>query len=673
MCSIARQDLVKRHSITVNRLDFDSLLQVGNGEFAFSADITGLQSFAGNTMAQWGWHSFPVPSGLHPEDLKLQYYNTSAGSIGYPTSSIGQDDLYKWRRENPHRLNLGRFRFLLNGLPLKEDCISDIKQSLDMWNGLLKSSFLLNGQIVKVETSCHPELDLIGVSIQSEIAGLDSLSVELAFPYGDPGISGADWEKSEAHVSSMRFMSGSQVDFSRHLDGDVYFCSLKWQGSARFCEHGKHTFTLTPEPGFSSFKLTSHFSSHSISPNGIGFDEVKSAAETYWNKFWMTGGAIDLSGSSDPRWYELERRIVLSQYLLAVNEAGSLPPQESGLYNNSGWYGKFHLEMHWWHSAHYALWHRWELFERSLGWYMRSLPSAVNTAAQQGFRGARWHKMTGPDAMESPSSIGPLLIWQQAHPIFYAELDYQLHQNKESLEKWKEIIWNTADFMASFAKYDDKSRYYILDSPLKTMPENNDSLQTKNPVFELSYWRFGLRIALEWSRRLGIEAPREWTIVFNKLAPLPVENGVYILQEALSETYEKWNFEHPALIGIYGILPGDGVDAVIMRETVQKVFKSWQWDKCWGWDFPMMAMAAARNGLPELAIDALLHPSVKNGFNHLGLSNGGPFPYFPSNGGFLYAVAMMAAGWANGPEVNAPGFPSGASWVVKWENLEKSL
>ena len=55
------------------------------------------------------------------------------------------------------------------------------------------------------------------------------------------------------------------------------------------------------------------------------------------------------------RWRELERRIVLSQYLLAVNEAGSLPPQESGLVNN-GWNGKFHMEMYWWHAAHYALW-----------------------------------------------------------------------------------------------------------------------------------------------------------------------------------------------------------------------------------------------------------------------------------------------------------------------------
>ena len=38
-------------------------LQVGNGELAFAVDATGLQTFYGNTMSHWGWHSFPLPEG----------------------------------------------------------------------------------------------------------------------------------------------------------------------------------------------------------------------------------------------------------------------------------------------------------------------------------------------------------------------------------------------------------------------------------------------------------------------------------------------------------------------------------------------------------------------------------------------------------------------------------
>ena len=36
----------------------------------------------------------------------------------------------------------------------------------------------------------------------------------------------------------------------------------------------------------------------------------------------MNGGVVDLTGSKHPKAPELERRIVLSQYLTAVNSAG---------------------------------------------------------------------------------------------------------------------------------------------------------------------------------------------------------------------------------------------------------------------------------------------------------------------------------------------------------------
>src|SRR5205823_3802065 len=140
-----------------------------------------------------------------------------------------------------------------------------------------------------------------------------------------------------------------------------------------------------------------------------------------WENFWLKGAAVDLIGSTDKRAPELERRIVLSQYLTAIQCSGSMPPQETGLTCNS-WYGKFHLEMHWWHAAHFALWNRLSMLEKSLDWYRKIRPSAMERARQQGYYGARWPKMTAPDGRDSPSPIGPLLIWQQPHPIFFAEL-----------------------------------------------------------------------------------------------------------------------------------------------------------------------------------------------------------------------------------------------------------
>src|SRR5579862_1797188 len=65
--SIDRAKVVRRHNPTVRKIDPYSALSVGNGEFAFTADVTGLQTFLPAydkdfplcTASHWGWHSVP--------------------------------------------------------------------------------------------------------------------------------------------------------------------------------------------------------------------------------------------------------------------------------------------------------------------------------------------------------------------------------------------------------------------------------------------------------------------------------------------------------------------------------------------------------------------------------------------------------------------------------------
>jgi hypothetical protein len=122
-----------------------------------------------------------------------------------------------------------------------------------------------------------------------------------------------------------------------------------------------------------------------------------------------------------------------------------------------------------------------------------------------------------------------------------------------------------------------------------------------------------------------------------------------------------------------GFLPGKRIDADIMQHTLSRVMKSWNWDTTWGWDYPMIALTAARVGKPETAIDALMLDVPKNRY----LANGHNHQddrlpiYLPGNGGLLTAVAMMAAGWDGAPERHAPGFPDNGQWQVRWENLHK--
>ena len=670
--TINRRSVVSRHNVVYEQAHPDELLQVGNGEIAFGVDITGLQTSAGNTLAQWGWHSAPLPAGARIEDFKLASYDVNGRRVGYPTSSAGQEALYQWLRENPHRLNLGRFSLKLtkaDGSFGEVHELENVRQELDLWSGTITSRYELEGAPVVVQTRCHPKLDAVAVRIESSLIASGRLTVEFSFPSGDPGISGGRWDRPEAHATTLKRIGETQAVLARRLDSDAYAVNLSWTRGAKLEEIASHHFQLKPSGKSGDLEFVCLFSKTAGPVSLPTFSETKIENARHWETFWETGGFIDLSESRDPRWRELERRIVLSRYLLAVQESGSLPPQESGLYNNSGWYGKFHLEMHWWHGAHYALWNQWPLFARSLDWYRDILPQARELALSQGYAGVRWPKMIGPEGRDSPSMVGPLLIWQQPHPIFYAALDYRLHPVPETLEKWKEIVFETADFMASYAVLDERSGCYRLGAPLKTMSENTDATTSFNPAFELAYWRYGLEGAQVWRERLGLPRDSKWDDVLRRLAPLPNADGCYLLQEGLTETFTRMNWEHPALIGLSGMLPGDGVDPKVAHATVLRVMKEWQWDRCWGWDFPMMAMAAARNHEPEMAIDALLLDSPQNRFLTNGCATGGPYPYFPSNGGLLYAIALMAGGWDGAAHRNAPGFPDNGDWVVRWENL----
>ena len=78
---IDREALVERNSPVVTAFDSLASLSVGNGEFAYTVDITGLQTFPDNykkgvplgTQSQWGWHSFanPAYSGRNPERIRF--------------------------------------------------------------------------------------------------------------------------------------------------------------------------------------------------------------------------------------------------------------------------------------------------------------------------------------------------------------------------------------------------------------------------------------------------------------------------------------------------------------------------------------------------------------------------------------------------------------------------
>jgi hypothetical protein len=215
-------------------------------------------------------------------------------------------------------------------------------------------------------------------------------------------------------------------------------------------------------------------------------------------------------------------------------------------------YGKFHLEMFFWHEVHWALWGNWDLLRRSSAVYQRFLPSSIERAqVQQPWdAGARWGKMSDPSGRSAPGEINELLIWQQVHPLVFAEYQYRAFPNRSTLEEWRDVVVQTADWMAAFAWWNETKRVYDLGPPMYVVSEDTNPNVTVNPAFELAYWRFGLGLAETWMERLGEKAPGQWSTVKNGLAPLPIENGLYAVYEGIESDFwtdPTYTNDHPAL------------------------------------------------------------------------------------------------------------------------------
>jgi hypothetical protein len=668
---IDRHALVTRHNIEWD--DPGGQIPLGNGEFCFSADGTGLQTLGGNTMAHWAWHSFPLPEGWAADQVPPTGTFQQGRVQGPDVFPPGTDAIRSWMFDNPHIMNLGRLRLCrADGTALAAAQIADLSRTLDLWAGTQTARYKVDGELVVVETCVHPVLDAVAVTVESPLVARGELQVELDFAY--PALANDAWvgdfDCAEGHRTVVERRGEGCADLRRTVDDTPYYVSLAWSagGELAAAPGTPHRFRLTA-PGATRLELVCAFSPTALPAELPPAGECFRQAAAHWAEFWSTGGAVDLSGSRDPRSRELERRVVLSQYLMAAQSAGSYPSAETGLMGTDPWRGQFHMEMVWWHLAHYALWGRLPLAEEALGCYQRFTPAARALAEQLGYRGLKWGKSVGPEGRSAPWIGNQVLLWKQPHPLFFAELEYRLRPTRATLEKWAGIVMGTAEHMADYPTLDPATGLYSL---VPAMPPSEQGV-TRDTVFDLAYWRWGLDEAQTWRERLGLGREPRWDEVRSHLAPLPVSEGLFVHSAEWLDTYTARAWEHPDPVGVLGMLPPvAGVDAQTAHRTVRRVWETWDWDRCWGWDFPWMAMAAARTGEPQIAVEVLLKDSPRNHYDRRGVNTGGPCPYLPGNGGLLYAVAMMAAGWDQGPEGPAPGFPRNGSWTVRCEGLAKA-
>lgn len=728
---IDRKSVLERNNPKVTNADPLNSLSVGNGHFATTVDVTGMQSYPLNyqqgvplcSMSDWGWHSFPNTENLRHEEtekvMDLGHGRKEVYAVEYKVDGRGKKAT-EYFRINPHRLNLGNVALVIKDGKgqIKEGDIKDIDQQLDLYSGVITSRFSALGKPVTVKTACMPCEDAMIYSINSHLLSSGKVSVCLSLPYpsGKHADAATDWGNEDKHASRIIKRTGKSALLEHIIDSTRYYVLIQWEGSAKLVHESTHSYALIPNRK----TLNVRVEYKELQPETQGFSFAKSVTKVqkFWNSWWETGAFVDFGDCKDVRAKELERRTVLSQYLTFINCANETPAQETGLTYNS-WFGRPHLEMTWWHTIDFSLWNRPEVLETMLEWYNdKAYPEAKKIAERQNFKGIRWMKMTDPWAGESPSNVGSFLTWQQPHYIYMAEEMWRNvcakpgvteDEKKAIIAKYGKNVEETAEFLYDFAKSCDHNTGSISLYGQTAMQESMSKDFSYCHPLEQVYFKYGLMKAQEWRERSGKQRREDWDEVIRSLASLPQSEGIYtagiptqpfIIADSASQNagnvaFDPYNYggdtgkkqlteeefklkcrsDHPAVLGACGLLPDCGLyDRAMMQRTLDWVMQNWNWDTTWGWDYGMTAMCAARLGDGENAVKALLIDKGKNTYLVSGHNYQEPKRlrlYLPGNGALLDAVAMMCAGWDGCPDVKNPGFPQDGKWNVKWEGLRK--
>lgn len=344
---IDRNAIVSRYNPTRNTSSVTTPMQVGNGNFAFGTDITGLQTFQPFAiMSSWGWKNDTFPNNKTLQDI-LEYHGVSwyNHDLLVQYEFDGEDDIQQWLISNPNRVNLGRIGLVFlssEGIVqnVSETDLEEKNQELDLWMGELRSSFLFDGRSVNITTYCAQETDEIGITVESSLLQENRLAIYLDFPWND-GTSKFEapfvgvFNMTANHTTTLRMgpnlPTGSQAEIIHSIVNSTFTTTI---GGSKFDisrdSLNAHRYTIRPSKKSGQNSVSLSFAFGLISPQSLSdVSTIQLSSMQAWSEYWSNGGFVDLvSNSSDPRAEELQRRVILSQYLLRVNEAGDYPPQE---------------------------------------------------------------------------------------------------------------------------------------------------------------------------------------------------------------------------------------------------------------------------------------------------------------------------------------------------------
>lgn len=588
-----KSDIIK-YNLKFNHIDSKNPVTIGNGDFAITLDQTGTQSLYEiykdiplSTMSNKNWFY------KDKKDIKPSYVDGKA----YMLFNLDNDPNYQINRQYPFKYSFMQILLYDNDKLIDINNIKDVKQELDLYKGIVTSSFNYKEKINKTISFIYQDHDEFNFKLQS-----DNLNLALKFNY-------PSYTKN-----------GYRLDILPNVLVKEDRITLLYD------DKNSLSFKLKSSSKYQIVENTLIFDDNNVSFS-LALDEIKEGK--LLDEFWKCDNGIIIIDNE-----ELVKKMVLSKYLLHVNSTGIYPPQESGLTYNC-WNSKFHLEMHLIHSL-------WNIYNNHVGdlvksfdYYLSIMPSSLKRASLNGYKGLRFPKMTGPDGEDSPSNIGPLLIWQAPHILFMLQEIYYLYNKENIIKKYEPLISGTIDFMISFLTLKD-SKYQMLD-PLLEACESIPLDRCQNPSFELEYWRYTLERQPKIDTVLYGHQRYDYLDITSKIITPKEDDGIYLKTYGVIDKYDLYK-DHPTEGFLMSFFKSKIVDKEKMVKTIDYILKNMDLSSYWGWDFPFLGLSLLNCGEIEKSIEVTQLNTINNQYLYNGY-NTSPRDdlkaYLPGNGAFL--------------------------------------
>lgn len=594
---------VAKYNRYINKIDIKNPLSIGNGDFVMTLDATSTQTF--NEIYDYIPLTTISNKYWFKKNIEGEIVKTDVDGKKYMLDSTNQEKLFNLKRQYPHKFNMYFVKILYKGKKLDMNKITNINQELDLYYGISKSSFKYENEEVSVRSLVYQDHD----EYRLEINASNNFQIEVEFLYPH--------YKKNGYTNELKPIINLNNNIINITYDELNNISLLFESNQNYVnDDNKLIFDIN-----NNLLLS------------ISLDEIKEGK--LLDLFWECDNSIIIDNSL------LVERMILSKYLLKLNSTGIYPPSEAGLTFNN-WNSKFHLEMHLIHSLWLIYDNHLDLLLKSFDYYLSIYESSKTRALENNYEGIRFPKMTSPDGLDSPSNIGPLLVWQAPHIVFMLQEIYRIYKRKDILLKYEKLISGTIDFMVSFLK--DNGTYIEM---LDAMLECCESIEVKkchNPMFEIEYFRYVFKNQGIIDDILYNKRRYDYNDLSNRLINPKISNNIYLKTHGIKDDLDIYP-DHPTEVFSYSYFKSLKIDKDIMKSTLDFVLKNMDLTTFWGWDFPLIGMTAINLGFKEYGIKIAMMDSCNNKYLYNG-HNTSPRDdlriYLPGNGAYLLFYNLLS-------------------------------